>query len=69
MKLTEAEVDEMIASVDSDGDGMINFHELVKLFTGTMWSISSEIKFIWSYEKQSKFLWAAQTYVDGPVSI
>lgn len=36
MKLTEAEVDEMIASVDSDGDGMINFHELVKLFTGTM---------------------------------
>ena len=34
MKLTEEEVTEMIAEVDEDQDGKINFNELVKLFTG-----------------------------------
>ena len=34
MKLTDAEVEEMISAVDSDNDGMINFNELIKLFTG-----------------------------------
>ena len=30
----DAEVEEMISAVDSDNDGMINFNELIKLFTG-----------------------------------
>merc|ERR1712051_884116 len=34
MKLTDEEVDEMIVEVDEDNDGMINFNELVKLFSG-----------------------------------
>ena len=34
MRLTEEEVTEMIAEVDEDQDGKINFNELVKLFTG-----------------------------------
>ena len=34
MKLTDEEVTEMIAAVDIDNDGMLNFQELVKLFTG-----------------------------------
>ena len=34
MKMTEEEVTEMIAEVDEDQDGKINFNELVKLFTG-----------------------------------
>ena len=34
MKLTDEEVDEIIAEVDADNDGMINFTELVRMFTG-----------------------------------
>jgi len=34
MKLSDEEVNEMIHEVDMDNDGMINFQELVKLFTG-----------------------------------
>eukprot|EP00090_Calanus_glacialis_P009105 TRINITY_DN17453_c0_g1_i1.p1 TRINITY_DN17453_c0_g1~~TRINITY_DN17453_c0_g1_i1.p1 ORF type:complete len:193 (-),score=72.28 TRINITY_DN17453_c0_g1_i1:157-735(-) len=34
MKLTDEEVDEMVEGVDEDHDGMIDFNELVKMFTG-----------------------------------
>ena len=32
-KLTEQEVDEMIAEADIDGDGEINYEEFVKMMT------------------------------------
>ena len=34
MRLTEEEVAELVAAVDADQDGLINFRELVKMFTG-----------------------------------
>jgi len=33
-KLSDEEVEEMISSVDKDDDGMVNFDEFIKLFTG-----------------------------------
>ena len=44
MRLTEEEVAEMVAAVDADQDGLINFRELVKMFTGadSVWELVIE---------------------------
>ncbi len=33
MKLTDVDADEMLNSADSDGDGLIDYEEFVKMFT------------------------------------
>ena len=43
MRLTNEQVEEMIAAVDVDQDGMLSYDELVRLFTGRD-SVKSMVK-------------------------
>ena len=45
-KLSDAEVEEMIAEADKDGDGTLNYEEFVKMLT-TDWTVQSWYFWIW----------------------
>ena len=51
-KLSDAEVEEMIAEADKDGDGTLNYEEFVKMLT-TDWSIASVTQWC-----PGQFVWA-----------
>ena len=57
MRLTEEEVAELVAAVDADQDGLINFRELVKMFTGAdsvrELVIEGQTSDTWSIQHQS----------------